>query len=234
MIFITGDSKEDWWIRNNEKIVGPHTELRKEFHEEVGQLFWMYRTQRFLELAKEKLSININDSSISEIENIENSQLQEKKSALLYSDREADYNLPGLDFLKPNNWLGSRSFADIERANKSVNKILESFQLSQKNIKGLQPTQEVLEALGLFNSDQKVLESLNSTQKAIEKTLKLSLLSEKLQQSLAYYQNLEDQQKKILKQIVLLDLQSSLNGPITAIRNHPDPGQISQDNLSDD
>jgi hypothetical protein len=66
IIFVTGEKKEDWWIRKNGETTSPHTELRREFQEYVKQPFWMYRTQRFLEIATEKLTVEINQRSIEE------------------------------------------------------------------------------------------------------------------------------------------------------------------------
>lgn len=79
IIFVTGEKKEDWWIKNKGEIVSPRIELRHEFQEYVGQLFWMYRTQRFLEKVKEEFKIDINQKSIEEtnIIAIYNSPLEE-------------------------------------------------------------------------------------------------------------------------------------------------------------
>jgi len=66
IIFVTGEKKEDWWIKRRGEIVSPREDLRREFLEFTQQPFWMYRTQRFLELAKQKLNVEIDSRSIDE------------------------------------------------------------------------------------------------------------------------------------------------------------------------
>jgi PIN like domain len=67
IILVTGEKKDDWWTKTKDgKIVAPHLELRREFHEQVQQLFWMYQTQRFYEIAKDKLGVELNPRSIEE------------------------------------------------------------------------------------------------------------------------------------------------------------------------
>jgi len=66
IIFVTGEKKEDWWVKKNNKIISPHVELRREFHEYVHQPFWMYQTQDFLQKAKDKLMVEIDPKSIEE------------------------------------------------------------------------------------------------------------------------------------------------------------------------
>lgn len=66
IIFVTSEKKEDWWDKKNGKITSPNTKLRQEFHEDVQQIFWMYRTQYFLKMAREKLMVEIKPKSIEE------------------------------------------------------------------------------------------------------------------------------------------------------------------------
>lgn len=37
LIFVTRDSKEDWWEKSGNNVVGPHSELLQEFWDETGQ-----------------------------------------------------------------------------------------------------------------------------------------------------------------------------------------------------
>ncbi|MFN7522490.1 MAG: PIN-like domain-containing protein [Aphanizomenon sp.] len=79
IVFITGEKKEDWWIKKNGEIVAPHIELRREFQEYVKQPFWMYRTQRFIEMAKDKLMVEIDPRSIEETNTIADADLSDEK-----------------------------------------------------------------------------------------------------------------------------------------------------------
>ena len=53
IIFITGDAKEDWWLKFSGKTIGPRPELIAEFKSEVGKDFYMYLPERFLSLSGE-------------------------------------------------------------------------------------------------------------------------------------------------------------------------------------
>ena len=67
VIFITDDKKEDWWLEQAGRTIGPRPELIEEFHKYVSQSFWMYSVDRFVqELAKTTQSI-ISEEVISEI-----------------------------------------------------------------------------------------------------------------------------------------------------------------------
>jgi hypothetical protein len=70
LIFITSEQKEDWWEKSSGKTVGPLYELLKEFHEETGQRFLLYRTDRFLEFSIEKSGLKDNSSAIAEIRDV--------------------------------------------------------------------------------------------------------------------------------------------------------------------
>ena len=70
IIFITDDSKEDWWeILNSrgEKTIGARPELRSEIHAEAGiENFKMYHTNDFLAAAKEYCGVPVDDKAIEE------------------------------------------------------------------------------------------------------------------------------------------------------------------------
>ena len=79
IIFVTGEKKVDWWIKKNGKIISPHVELRREFHEYVHQPFWMYQTQDFLQIAKDKLMVEIDQKSIEETNAIADIELVDEQ-----------------------------------------------------------------------------------------------------------------------------------------------------------
>ena len=68
VIFITDDSKEDWWYKinsNGKKTIGPLAELQAEIYRESNiQKFHMYSTSAFMEDGKANLSVVVNKSSI--------------------------------------------------------------------------------------------------------------------------------------------------------------------------
>lgn len=51
LIFVTDDKKEDWWLEQSGRTIGPRIELREEFIAEVSKDFWMYTVDLFIEEA---------------------------------------------------------------------------------------------------------------------------------------------------------------------------------------
>ncbi|WP_052702667.1 PIN-like domain-containing protein [Pseudoalteromonas piscicida] len=68
VIFVTDDSKEDWWYQLNSngiKVVGPLAELQAEIYRESNiKNFHMYNTSSFLKDGKKNSEIEVSDSSI--------------------------------------------------------------------------------------------------------------------------------------------------------------------------
>lgn len=93
IILITSENKEDWWFKENGEIISPRIELRREFQEYVKQEFWMYRTQRFLEIAGEKLAVEVDPKSIEESKEIADfdfaDEQQQKRENLEQATKQA-------------------------------------------------------------------------------------------------------------------------------------------------
>lgn len=70
IIFITDDSKEDWWWDQAGKTQGPRPELVKEIQSEANVKFYMYNSMGFLKYAKDFLSSDIEDKIIDEVKNV--------------------------------------------------------------------------------------------------------------------------------------------------------------------
>lgn len=68
VIFVTDDSKEDWWYileSKGKKQIGPHANLQSEIYREANlDIFHMYNTSTFLENSKNILDLGVHDSSI--------------------------------------------------------------------------------------------------------------------------------------------------------------------------
>jgi hypothetical protein len=68
VIFITDDSKEDWWYildSKGKKQIGPHANLQSEVYKKSSvDLFHMYNTSTFLENGKKILNAGVHESSI--------------------------------------------------------------------------------------------------------------------------------------------------------------------------
>ena len=100
VIFITDDSKEDWWeildSRGN-KTIGARPELRSEIYAEAGiENFKMYRTNDFLVAAKEYYGVSIGDKAIEETGSLLNTWelndlLNENDPNLIAADKYDNY-----------------------------------------------------------------------------------------------------------------------------------------------
>lgn len=100
IVFVTGEKKPDWWIKKNGEIVAPHIELRREFQEYVKQPFWMYRTQRFLEMAKKELMVEIDLRSIEETNAIADADLIDEQNDKVIEQAIEQTLIPDSDALK--------------------------------------------------------------------------------------------------------------------------------------
>ncbi|GGD60260.1 PIN-like domain-containing protein [Rhizobium anhuiense] len=68
VLFVTRDRKEDWWWSEKGKTLGPSPELVSEIKRETGvELFWMYRPDQFLEMAKTNDIAKVSSSSVDEV-----------------------------------------------------------------------------------------------------------------------------------------------------------------------
>lgn len=82
IIFITDDSKEDWWEiidSGGDKNIGARPELKSEVYRETGvDSFKMYHTNDFLTAAKKYCGITVDDKAIEETEDLfKNSKLKD-------------------------------------------------------------------------------------------------------------------------------------------------------------
>ncbi|MEH2056631.1 MAG: PIN domain-containing protein [Nostoc sp.] len=192
IVFVTGEKKGDWWIKNNGEIVSPHIELRREFQEYVKQPFWIYRTQRFLEMAKDKLMVEINPRSIEETNAIADADLIDEQNDKVIEQAIGQTLISNSDALKELAGL-QINYSDMQKAiglslnpNSAVLKELARLQINYSDMHKaigqtltLIPNSDALKKLaGLqinYSDMQKAIGlSLNPNllmQKAIEQTL---------------------------------------------------------------
>jgi len=74
VIFITDDSKSDWWWiidSNGKKTIGVRPELTDELSREAGvERFYVYNTEGFLKYAKEQLNVQVTEEEIEEVREV--------------------------------------------------------------------------------------------------------------------------------------------------------------------
>lgn len=83
VIFVTSDEKEDWWLLDGRKTIGPRPELLQEFKERSGQRCYIYGPSIFISKAREIFNIGDTDEdAISEIKEVRSN------SEMMFSTRE--------------------------------------------------------------------------------------------------------------------------------------------------
>jgi hypothetical protein len=70
VVFITDDKKEDWWLEQAGKTIGPRPELIEEFKKETKQDFWMYSVSRFIQESAARNQEVVSEDVIEEIRKI--------------------------------------------------------------------------------------------------------------------------------------------------------------------
>ncbi len=87
IILVTDDRKGDWWLRLEEKTIGPQPVLVQEIFDEAKNPFYMYSSDQFMHFATKYLKKRIEPNAIKEISAIR--KRDEKTSSLL--DYLAEY-----------------------------------------------------------------------------------------------------------------------------------------------
>lgn len=82
IVFITDDRKDDWWLEQSGRTIGPRPELRDEFLRETSKDFWMYTVDKFLEEAAAAANTAVSPSAIAEIIQISEEAKSEPKSGI--------------------------------------------------------------------------------------------------------------------------------------------------------
>jgi predicted nucleic acid-binding protein len=67
VLFVTGDSKPDWWRRAREKLRGPHRDLVKELRERAGVRLFMLSPDQLLKHAKSTLEVTVDEESAASV-----------------------------------------------------------------------------------------------------------------------------------------------------------------------
>ncbi len=71
VVFITDEKKDDWWSEKDGNITGPRHKLVTEISSKAGvSLFHMYRSDRFIELGKKYLKVQVNKKAIDQARDI--------------------------------------------------------------------------------------------------------------------------------------------------------------------
>lgn len=107
IILVTDDVKEDWYERIKGKTIGPRKELLQEFRLETQKDILIYPTPKFLEYAKENMSVSVDQHTISEANEIqrENEAIGDVMSSI--SEENED---EVIKIFSENPWMSAESF----------------------------------------------------------------------------------------------------------------------------
>ncbi|MFN5240715.1 MAG: PIN-like domain-containing protein, partial [Aphanizomenon sp.] len=81
VIFITDDKKEDWWVEQSGRTIGPRPELIEEFYKDTSQKFWMYSVGRFVQESAKATNEEISEEVISELIKVSQDSVREAVKA---------------------------------------------------------------------------------------------------------------------------------------------------------
>lgn len=95
VILVTGEKKDDWWLKSNKGLVSALPSLTKEFMSAVNQDFYIYATDRFLVKANEYLAQNTSEVVVEEVRAINkaDAELKEDMDSTLI-DQALNVNWP--------------------------------------------------------------------------------------------------------------------------------------------
>lgn len=67
IVFITDDKKEDWWLEQSGRTIGPRPELIEEFYRDTNLPFWMYTVDKFVEESAKVAKTEVSQEVLDEI-----------------------------------------------------------------------------------------------------------------------------------------------------------------------
>lgn len=89
LLFVTDDSKEDWWRVESGKTLGPRVELVEEFWKACSQPVYFYSPDQFLTFAKDRVNADVSEASIGEARAV-SEQTTDRRIRAQIEAREAD------------------------------------------------------------------------------------------------------------------------------------------------
>lgn len=129
VLFVTEDTKEDWWEGGRGKTIGPLPALRKEFFVETGQLFHMYRVRTFIDQAGRMLNLRMDRESTNEINNANREDEREAHSFSADYKKYLEYFSPYRDIPKKSHasqLLFLEVLNDLEKINYDQSSVFEA------------------------------------------------------------------------------------------------------------
>lgn len=99
VIFVTSDTQENWWNKDETRTLGPSIRKLQEFRQKVGKPCYFYKTDKFLEHVRDWLEQPISDETIREAQHSTplgpSSGTKPSLPMKLFGPGSFDYETPG-------------------------------------------------------------------------------------------------------------------------------------------
>ncbi|MCK9376833.1 MAG: PIN-like domain-containing protein [Syntrophobacterales bacterium] len=94
-IFITDETKEDWWWIFKGRTIGPRPELIEEFHLKTNQDLYIYSSYQFMEYARQYLKQHVEEKAINEVRELRETDIIDSLKFItkLYQDKNIKNDL---------------------------------------------------------------------------------------------------------------------------------------------
>lgn len=119
IIFINDDKKEDWWQIFKGKNLGPRPELIKEFTDLTKKRFYMYQSDRFLELAAEHFKQDLKPESVNEIRDLRRQDILKHNQSIQHRLEQRKLILQRNELKERQNFLSSK----LEMLKEKINEL---------------------------------------------------------------------------------------------------------------
>lgn len=67
IIFVSSDTKEDWYLKDGSQLIMPHPQLLQEFAKETGKHIVIYSLELFLKIVRDRNLTDVKDKTIDEV-----------------------------------------------------------------------------------------------------------------------------------------------------------------------
>lgn len=128
ILFVSNDAKDDWMLKIDGKNLMPLPELKKEFFEETGKLFHIYKADRFLQYHANKFTCVPPEEAIRETKKLIRDKIDYQKNIDDYSTIIANLGALNLQEIFKNHPLNNPKIASIRE---SLNKNQEFLNVSK-------------------------------------------------------------------------------------------------------
>ncbi|MES1965917.1 PIN-like domain-containing protein [Psychrobacter sp. AH5] len=210
VIFVTDDSKEDWWEiidSRGEKVIGARPELKNEIYKEAEiESFKMYHTNDFLTDAEKYYDISIDETAIDEAkEHLNYSKYFELD---LIDDLNSGQNIVDTSSAAQKLWSTLNASRNTIDTRSEMQKILDDLEASKNMLDGRSAAHKLFDTLNTsqtvvdtHSAAHKLFDTLNASQTVID----TRSVAQKLSDALNASQNAIDTRSNIQKILDNLD-----------------------------